>query len=327
MGEQDFEKFFEENAVDGVLPEEAVVRLLVGDTEGENNSGDAPDSAPTEEPATNEPAAEADAAPEGDGKPDADEEPVILAKDGKNVIPYEKLVEARNEAKAAREEREALLQEMESIKAQLAAKADDGKGEPAPADMDAELEALKEELSDLPEVVAFVEKFAGSKLSQIDMLRQKLENLEAQVEPIRRSSQDQAIEAHFQAIRTAHPDADNIVDSKEFTGWLDGQPSFVRETYNAVLERGSAQQVAEMFSAFKAATPAWGKATGGETPAPKQKPMKTQDTPRSLSDIPAGSPPVTDEAEAIMQMSDTGRMFKMLDMDNAKREDLLRRLV
>ena len=151
MGEQDFEKFFEENAVDGVLPEEAVVRLLVGDTEGENNSGDAPDSAPTEEPATSEPAAEADAAPEGDGKPDADEEPVILAKDGRNTIPYEKLVEARNEAKAAREEREALLQEMESIKAQLAAKADDGKGEPAPADMDAELEDLKEQLSDLPD--------------------------------------------------------------------------------------------------------------------------------------------------------------------------------
>ena len=62
----------------------------------------------------------------GDGKPDpeepADDEPVVLAKDGKNTIPYEKLVEARNEAKAAREEHARLVQEMESIKAALAEK-------------------------------------------------------------------------------------------------------------------------------------------------------------------------------------------------------------
>ena len=117
------ETFFEQNAVDGVLGEEAMVKLLTGDM-GENTAGETPEPAqdgevkPEQQPAYNQ--------SEGEGKPEdatatgEGEEPVILAKDGKNIIPYEKLIEAREEAKAAKAETQVLMQEMESIKEQIA---------------------------------------------------------------------------------------------------------------------------------------------------------------------------------------------------------------
>ncbi|MBP7235505.1 MAG: hypothetical protein KA991_02160 [Bifidobacterium sp.] len=313
MGEQDFEKYFEENAVDGALPEDAMVKLLTGDL---GDTGDSPAPEPEAGPATEQ----AD-----DGS--AGETPVVLAKDGKNTIPYEKLVEAREEAKAARAEREALMQEMESIKAMLAEK-DAPKTEQADTEAGPvadELQDLKDQLADLPEVIEFVERYTGSQLKQVEMLKAQIEALTAQIEPIRKTEQNRVVEDHFRAITTAHADADMIVESPEFVEWKGKQPSFTQEAYDAVLERGTAQQVIELFDAFKAST-GWGKtdATAGDTAAPRTVKVNT---PKSLSDIPAGTAAPHDEAEALTQMSQTGRLQKMMNLDPSKIEDLMARLV
>lgn len=319
MGEQDFEKYFEENAVDGALPEEAMVKLLTGDL---GDTGDSPAPEPEAEPATEQTEDDSAAADEAD-----EETPVVLARDGKNTIPYEKLVEAREEAKAAKAEREALMQEMESIKAMLAEK-DAPKTEQAEHEAGPvadELQDLKDQLADLPEVIEFVERYTGSQLKQVEMLKAQIEALTAQIEPIRKTEQTRVVEDHFRAITTAHADADKIVESPEFVEWKGKQPSFTQEAYDAVLERGTAQQVIELFSAFKGAT-GWGKtdATAGDTAAPRTVKVNT---PKSLSDIPAGTTSPHDEAEALTQMSQTGRLFKMMNLDNEKREDLMSRLV
>lgn len=320
MGEQDFEKYFEENAVDGALPEEAMVKLLTGDL---GDTGDSPAPEPEAEPATeqtDDDSAKADEA--------AEETPVVLAKDGKNTIPYEKLVEAREEAKAAKAEREALMQEMESIKAMLADNQEAPKTEqadPEAGPVADELQDLKDQLADLPEVIEFVERYTGNQLKQVEMLKAQIEALTAQIEPIRKTEQTRVVEDHFRAITTAHADAEKIIESPEFVEWKGKQPSFTQEAYDAVLERGTAQQVIELFSTFKDAT-GWGKAdaTAGDTAAPRTVKVNT---PKSLSDIPAGTAAPHDEAEALTQMSQTGRLFKMMNLDNEKREDLMSRLV
>ena len=319
MGEQDFEKYFEENAVDGALPEDAMVKLLTGDL---GDTGDSPAPEPEAEPATeqtDDDSAKADEA--------AEETPVVLAKDGKNTIPYEKLVEAREDAKAARAEREALMQEMESIKAMLTKKdaPRTEQAEPEAGPVTDELQDLKDQLADLPEVIEFVERYTGNQLKQVEMLKAQIEALTAQIEPIRKTEQNRVVEDHFRAITTAHADADKIVESPEFVEWKGKQPSFTQEAYDAVLERGTAQQVIELFSAFKGAT-GWGKAdaTAGDTAAPRTVRVNT---PKSLSDIPAGTAAPHDEAEALTQMSQTGRLQKMLNLDPSKIEDLMARLV
>ncbi|MDX9893861.1 MAG: hypothetical protein RBS34_00345 [Desulfofustis sp.] len=355
-GAVDFETYFEQHATDGVLTDEAMARLLTGDM-GETAATATADSGDAPTPAPETPGAKADDGPAatdpqaGDGKPgdaegaeDGDGEAVILGKSGKNIIPYEKLVEAREEAKAAREANQALMQEMESIKATLAAMnsgqpeagpANSGEGQPqaagdsaasesSSADTDAELANLKEQLADLPEVVEYVERITKGPLQQIAALKQQVEMLQGQVQPVIKTAQENVVESHYKAIRDAHADADAIVDSKEFGEWMQKQPSFARDAYVQVLEHGTAGQIVEMFSAFKDAT-GFGKQS---SPAPGNKaPVKEQPTPTSLSDIPAGSAAHHDEAESMMQMSTTALLQKMLNMDPTKINELLPKLV
>lgn len=346
--ELNLDSYFEQHAVDGTLPDEAMANLLTGDP-GDTaapsaDSGTTPDPAPESTEKANNDAAGAKA---GDGKPgdtadaEGDSQPVVLAKDGKNVIPYEKLVEAREEAKAAREENQALMQEMESIKAMVSGLNNQQAGQPpaqtaepqAPEQsaIDAELADLKEQLADLPEVVAFVERATKGPLHQIELLKQQVEALTGQIAPMQANAQKSEAEAHYQAIKSAHYDADAIVDAPEFGTWLQKQPSFVQDSYSAVLERGTAKQVVELFTAFKDAT-GWGKesnATAGDTAAPAgNQPAKVRTTtPTTLSDIPAGAAPHHDEAEALMQMPAHLLVQKFLSMDPAKVAELLPKLV
>lgn len=336
------ESFFEQNAVDGALSDEAMAKLLTGDlgdtVAPSTDSGDTPAPAP-DTAVTKEATGDNAEPPAGDGKPDGgtegDDEPsAVLAKDGKNIIPYEKLVEAREEAKAAREANQALMQEMESIKQALADLNGQQQGAPkaeeaaAATPQENELAELKEQLSDLPEVIAFVEKYTGSHLQQIDMLKQQIAILTSKLEPIAQTAEKRVAEDHFTAIKTAHADADAIVESKEFSEWMSKQPSFARAAYDSVLERGTTQQVIEMFQAFKDATQ-WGQtappASAGDTAQPG-KPVKVV-TPKSLSDIPAGSAPHHDEAEALTQMPMNNLIQKMMSMDPAKINEMVSRLV
>lgn len=59
-------------------------------------------------------------------------------------------------------------------------------------------------------------------------------------------SRDQATEAHYQSIYKAHPDADAVANSAQFQHWLTMYPA-----YRTVMDKGSTQQIIEMFTAFK----------------------------------------------------------------------------
>lgn len=58
--------------------------------------------------------------------------------------------------------------------------------------------------------------------------------------------QDQ-VESHYAAIYAAHPDADQIFESASFIQWLSTRPN-----YQHAMQKGTANQVIEAFSAFKA---------------------------------------------------------------------------
>ena len=76
------------------------------------------------------------------------------------------------------------------------------------------------------------------------MVQQKLDTALA---PMQQQQQVSAEQAHFNAIFTAHPDADSIIESKEFNNWLSNQPSITRNAYNTVLDNGSASDVVELL--------------------------------------------------------------------------------
>ena len=65
------------------------------------------------------------------------------------------------------------------------------------------------------------------------------------------SNDDKAAELHFEAIYQAHPDADKVVESPEFEGWLQGKPAGEQDDVARILKEGTSAEVIYVFSTFK----------------------------------------------------------------------------
>ncbi|PSL86649.1 hypothetical protein C7T35_01395 [Variovorax sp. WS11] len=256
---------------------------------------------------------------------------MILAKDGKHTIPYQKLVDAREEARTAKAEAEAL-------KTQLAERSTAPAAPPAPAAAPAPSTAAA------PAAEIFGDYSDESIRKGVDTLVAqavgKLKSeLTAELEPVKKQSADTAAEAHFRTIYTKHPDADSIVESAEYEKWLAAQPSFVRQSYESVIKSGSAAQINELLDTYKVAhAPATLAPAPAPAPAaaPAVDPLKKADqiianvqprAPVSLSDIPAGTASPHDEAAAMAEMSPLDLMGKFEGKTPSQIEALMRRLV
>lgn len=353
MNEQQMQEYFEQHAVDGQLPDEEMVKLLtgaadgsVGDTgeTGDNDTGDAP--GPAEETTETKTEETAEAPKEEQTTAEPEEEPVITAKDGKNTIPYSELVEAREAAKQARADNETLAAEMKKLQDEMAvlkgmgvaganaARRADEEAEAAEAAEDP-LAALRE---DWPEVADAVDKITAAHRQTIAAQQEQIQALTQHLAPIQQSEAERQMAAHYTTILQAHPDADTLIDSKEFAAWREAQPSFVRDVQEAVLQRGTAEQVVELFDSFKAATGYNGgntNAAAGDNAATQaqarqaavqqaRQQAKTS-TPKSLSDIPGGAAVQTDPTETFLQMSETAQMDKIMGMSPDAIEAMLRR--
>lgn len=317
-------EYFQTHAVDGQLTDAQMVELLSlpeGDTGFTPDSGE-PDAASAEADKTTQvddsnpqPAATGDK--QGEPEANADPEPVLLAKDGKHTIPYEKLVEAREAEKHWKAQAEATQRQLAELQNAAQQRADAGQA-PTATDNAVATATAAIESGVSPDIFGDFSEEALSKGIQklVQMgVEQQLAAIRGElaqvVEPLKATQAKSATEQHYQAIYTAHPDADSIAESKELADWIAKQPTFARTAYTQALQAGTTQEVIELFSAFKDAT--------GTTQAPPAKPdvaaaakaaiaaAKTA-PPTSLSEIPAGSPVAHDEATAMLEMSSTSLM-------------------
>lgn len=137
-----------------------------------------------------------------------------------------------------------------------------------------------------------VEKLLAEKLSHIEQ----------------KHAQDMQNE-HLNAIHAVHPDAETVVNSDAFAKWVQSQPSYIQPSIVAVVEQGSASQVNELLTNYKA--------TLAPPPAPKTDDIQdkadeiikntTPSVPNSLSEM--GGQVVADPMTAVANMSSD----KMLD--------------
>jgi acyl-CoA-binding protein len=58
---------------------------------------------------------------------------------------------------------------------------------------------------------------------------------------------------HYNAIKAAHPDFEKYRDDGSLKTWVDEQPSLLKSAYNKVYTGGSADEVIELYTLFKAA--------------------------------------------------------------------------
>ncbi|MDP9895373.1 hypothetical protein J2W32_004471 [Variovorax boronicumulans] len=307
---------------DGNLSNADMAKLLTGGHEGDTAAGK---PAETGAPAAGTEAKTTDV-PEA-GKPAATEDPaksVILAKDGVHTIDYQKLVDAREEAKAAKAEADALKAQLAEV-AKAPAAAPPAAAPPA-APPSASATDLAEVFGDYSDEA--VKKGVNTLVA--NAMKGVHAELDAKLKPVEAAAQTAAFEAHLRTIYGKHPDAESIVVSTEYQKWLDAHPSFIRDRYEEIRTKGTADQVVELLDAYKAAqpakappAPAAGVDARVEEALAKAKPR----APASLSDIPAGSAAHHDEAGAMAEMTPMDLMNKFAGKSPAEIETIVRRLV
>lgn len=273
------------------------------------------DQQATEQTSEKEPeAASTDAEPEG---------APIASKSGTYTIPYEKLSQARDEAKKFAIENEQLKQQLAELsakqqanlaaaEAQAQARAEAGK---AQTQADQDLQAAQAAISDGVDVAIFgdfsEEAIAKGIKSLQDQARTQLREqlsaelrseLEKELAPLKQARAQSAAEAHYSAIYAKHADADEVLDSGEFQQWRESLPRIMRASVDAALTQGTAADVVEVFDSFKSQF-AVGK------PAAPRRPEVERRTVASLSEI-AGAPPV-DATQRTLQLA--GNPSALLD--------------
>jgi hypothetical protein len=116
---------------------------------------------------------------------------------------------------------------------------------PAPQPSDEDDQLLAELDEQLPTVAKAVRKLIAKERQAIE------QEVMGRIAPIERTAQESARERHFNFIRSAHQDFDEVVASPELAAWVDEQPAYLAATYRSVMERGTAQDVVDLLSRFK----------------------------------------------------------------------------
>lgn len=316
-----------------------------GDTVETTDSNDTPAVTDAEDDAEDKPADEtvsddADTvAPTDEVDPEGgDADSVVLARDGKHTIPYEKLVEAREQGRVSQEALAAANAELDVLRKQSQTPATVAT---AQQEQDIETAQAAIDAGVNPDYFGdFSEEALAEGISKL-VTQQVKEQVEARVakalEPMQEREQESAAESHMRAIYEAHQDADSIVESTEFGEWKAGQPSYIQTALDSVLQQGTADQVVELLNNFKQSTTSTPAAEADTKPVKQstdELKAKAREAikntapavPASLSDIPGGHKGATNIGEQMESMSASELADTMMDWSPEKRTQYLNNL-
>ncbi|ENU80597.1 hypothetical protein F975_01651 [Acinetobacter sp. ANC 3789] len=245
------------------------------------------------------------------------ENAVLLAKDGKHTIPYDRLADARKGEQEWKQKYDEAQQQLAHLQAEAQQRKEEGQAATL-QDNQASIaqQAINQGIDpaifgDFSEkdLAAGIQQLVDSRVAQ--MVDQRVN---AALSPLHQQQQISAEQAHFNEIFTAHPDAESIVESQEFGKWIGKQPSFLQSAYNNVVNQGSAAQVVELLGLYKAETQSTQAAQPNDAvKAAAQQAVKQAQTqvPHSLSDLPAGSPSGVSRDERVAAMSPAQMLEEM----------------
>lgn len=283
---------------DGVLSPEDATALLDRAMNGETIEFDEPQAAepPVE---SSEPPVTTDSknSQVADEQLNADNA-VIMAKDGKHTIPFEKLQQAREaerlaleKVQLAEQQAQAAIAELEKLRSQQS----QSNTAAQQAKIDNQINIAQQAIDNGVDPAIFgdfdEEGLAGGiqTLVQQQVAQQVEARLKQALEPITQKQQIDETQQHYSAILQAHPDIESVAESQEFASWRASQPSYAQQAINGVLSQGTTDQVIELFNQFKGNAQ-----TAAPTPADIKQAAKAKldnaqsAIPASLSDIAGG---------------------------------------
>ena len=295
---------FDYSNIEGALtPEQAALALAggEGDTGAQPEDGGAPDATTAKDDAAainGDDKAKPDAAATSKGADATTEavdsaQAVVLARDGKHHIPYETLEKSRQGEQHWKAQAEAAQQQLAELQAQAQTRADAGAAPTKTDNMVATAEAAIDAGADASLFGDFSEEALAKGIEKL-VAQQVEARVSKALEPLTtKQAKDAAIE-HYDAIYGKHPDADSIAKSTKFAAWVNAQPSAVRNAYWGLFDAktgGTAEEIVEVFDAFKASTaPSSTTTAAATTKAAASAAVATAkaqaEPPASLSSIP-----------------------------------------
>ena len=298
-----FEDYLDTPEAFEALSDEDKVTLFNGGTlEGETSQEEISDT-----PAADETKQEAEAQEE---EKESAADPVLLAKDGKHTIPFEELTSAR--ARAAELEQLARQQSelIESLKGQKQAVQEEQKPEPA---TDSKIDALEQEYADKLYEGNTAEAAAIRKQINAAILEQARGSVRAEIkQESDANQQERSINEAADKAAKDYPFLDS--NSKE------ANPEAISDVIamrDGLIARGVSPSDAIALAAAKVAKIYAPAPTQDEPKNTLAEAKKAADAaiakakpkvPTSLSEVPAAGKVVTDEVEAIRDMSDRNLM-------------------
>ena len=298
----------------GELSEEERDRFLSGD--------DFSDTVKTEEVEPDE-ASQAQVKTEEAGKDPEQKDPVVLARDGVHTIPFSEVEKLRENLQTTKGEADQLRQELLQQKDLLdkltaAQKQDDQTGTTEKVD-----ELVGELADEFPNAAKLITSMQKQLAEIADEKTQTRELQKAQTEA------GKAAEAYADEISKFEPTYREVTAKPEFWEWFDKQSPLVRSVQNA----GDAEAVAEVVKLYNAQqAPASDKAKdvvdkAKEAVKAAMEKASAKPTVQTLSDIPGGTNPASDEIEAFSRMPREAQTAHMLKLSQEERNKLLDKLV
>jgi hypothetical protein len=321
--------FIQQYAADGELTAAQAFQLL---ELGEGDTG-LPENSDVPEVTTDDADSTAEAAQASEGELTA-ENAVLMAKDGKHTIPYDRLTQARDGEKHWKNEAAAAQAEIATLKAEAQQRADAGIA-PTQADKQvAAVEAAIDAGAD-PDIFGDFSEEALARGVATIVDKRVAAIVEAQLAkamaPQQKIQQQTKMDAHLAAITEKHPDLDSMLESQELEQWVTAQPAYVRVGFQHVMQHGSTAELIEFFDTYKQATgrnqpEAEADAIATAKAAAKAAIAKAQPlAPNSLSDIPGGKAVAGSRDEAMANMDSLELADAMNNMSAAQIEAFLNR--
>ena len=283
---------------DGVLSPEDATALLDRAMNGETIEFDEPQAAePPVESSEPPVTTESKDSQATDEQLNADNA-VIMAKDGKHTIPFEKLQQAREaerlaleKVQLAEQQAQAAIAELEKLRNQQS----QSNTAAQQVKIDNQIDIAQQAIDNGVDPSIFgdfdEEGLAGGiqTLVQQQVAQQVEARLKQALEPITQKQQIDETQQHYAAILQAHPDIESVAESQEFASWRASQPSYAQQAINGVLSQGTTDQVIELFNQFKGNAQTAAPTSADIKQAAKAKLDNAQSAiPASLSDIAGG---------------------------------------
>ena len=279
----------------------------------EKEAPSTPEAKPEEKPAkAEEPKVEVK-------EPPKEEPPIVLAKDGKHVIPYAVLQGARDRAETA--ERVAREQAAELERLRTPGKKEEESTQILTED---ELKALETEgQATLAKVLRAQQENLKALTAEVTSLRDHNEREIAQEAAEAKSSIQEAIDANT-VLSTWQSDKDKTMwnEAARIDKILRESPKYSEvpyaERFTRVVELTAESMGIELPKPQVKEEPPKPRLTDEEIRAAAEAKLKAKpSTPKSLSDIPGGTPPAVDERDRVDQMSvaELGAKFMRMSKD------------